>query len=146
MDLKRRPRACTTLRRLVERAYLVEPALHEADLVVPVPLHPLRRAERGHNQAEALARVVAAAAGCDVLPNALARTSNATHMRAGAGRVERRDRVRGAFRAVERLVSGRVILVVDDVFTTGATLAACATSLRAAGARDVLALTAARTR
>jgi predicted amidophosphoribosyltransferase len=65
-------------------------------------------------------------------------------MRAGAGRAEREASMRGAFVAARKLVSGRVVLVVDDVFTTGSTLAACATALRAAGARDILALTVAR--
>jgi ComF family protein len=146
LDLKRRPRPCGRLVGLLADAYRANPVLHATDLVVPVPLHPERRAERGHNQAEPLAEAVARVVGCDAVPQALARTARPVghRMRAGASRAERREAVRGAFAAAGKLVVGRVVLIVDDVFTTGSTLAECATALRAAGARDVLALTAAR--
>ena len=112
-----------------------------ADWVVPVPLHPSRRRERGFNQAADLARHLG-------LPtcNALARireTRTQTDLPAAA----RHRNVSGAFALAPRAaacVSERVIVLVDDVSTTGATLEACALVLKEAGAKEVRALTAAR--
>ena len=111
-----------------------------ADIAVPVPLHPARRRERGFNQAADLASHL----GLPVV-HALSRvraTPSQTTLHAAA----RMANVDGAFRAARRAsdVRGATVLIVDDVRTTGATLEACAIVLREAGARDVLALTAAR--
>ena len=146
LDLKQRPRPCRRLLDLVAETYRREPSLHGADLVVPVPLHPKRLAARGHNQAHALAGAVARAAGLELAPNALARSRHTARRRAGLDREARARAVRDAFRAAGRLVAGRSVLVVDDLYTTGATLGACAHALERAGAREVLALTAARAR
>jgi ComF family protein len=146
LDLKRRPVVCGRLADLLARALDRAPALSAADLVVPVPLHPRRHAQRGHNQALELAEVVARASARPLAPNALARIRSTAKRRAGLGREARAEAVRDAFRAATRLVEGRSVLVVDDLFTTGATLSACAAALRDAGARDVVALTAARAR
>jgi ComF family protein len=115
--------------------------LREADLIVPVPLHPWRRLRRGFNQAEELARHLE-------LPvcRALWRT-RATQPQAGLKPSQRRRNVRAAFRLSpfvrrEHLDGTRVVLV-DDVRTTGATLDACARVLKECGARDVRALTVA---
>ena len=109
------------------------------DMVVPVPLHWRRRRQRGFNQAEALARALG-------LPwrNALRRTRR-TPSQTDLPAAQRHANVRNAFALRRRAsVSGRSILLTDDVATTGATLEACATVLRAAGAREVRALTVAR--
>ena len=116
--------------------------LHSADLLVPVPLHPWRRLRRGFNQADDLAERLH-------LPvcRALWRT-RATVPQTELDPVQRRRNVRGAFRLSPvvpgaRLAGARVVLV-DDVRTTGATLAACARVLKDAGVREVSALTVAR--
>lgn len=126
--------------------------LRGADCTVPVPLHRRRQRQRGFNQSEELTRHLG-------LPSArlLARvrwTTPQVELPAGA----RRSNVSGAFalsrawrwwpprhrRTRPRLLDGRVVVLVDDVATTGATLEACARVLKGAGAAEVRALTAAR--
>jgi len=116
--------------------------LSTPDCVVPVPLHAARLRRRGFNPATLLARQVARAAGAPIAHGALARTRD-TPSQTGLGRAARRANVRGAFRA--RRLDGASVWLVDDVVTTGATLEECARVLRAAGARKVAALCAART-
>jgi ComF family protein len=118
--------------------------LATADLVVPVPLHWRRRYARGFNQAEQLARRL----GLPVA-RALVRV-RATRSQIGLAAPERRQNVRGAFRLKRmagwrRRLTGTSVVLIDDVSTTGATLEACAEVLKAAGVREVRALTAART-
>ena len=113
--------------------------LHGADLVVPVPLHVVRLYRRGFNQAAELAAHVG-------IPLAsVLRRRRATVTQTDLPEFERFSNVREAF-ALRRgaRVSGQVIVLVDDVSTTGATLDACARVLLAAGAKEVRALTAAR--
>jgi len=111
-----------------------------AEIVVPVPLHPSRRRERGFDQAADLARHV----GLPVV-RALGRI-RPTAVQASLPAGRRHANVRDAFAlapAATRL-RGRVVVLVDDVSTTGATLEACARALSAAGPREIRALTAAR--
>lgn len=112
------------------------------DLVVPVPLHPTRRAERGFNQSELLAIHVAARLGLRCDPAAL-RRERPTRPQVELARAERAANVRGAFAASGRL-DGRRALLVDDVYTTGATLSACAAALKQAGVVQVTCLVATR--
>jgi ComF family protein len=113
--------------------------LDDVDVVVPVPLHWRRRRRRGFNQAEALARRLG-----KPWQDALKRTRS-TPSQTDLPAAQRHRNVRDAFALRRRAdVNGRLVLIVDDVSTTGATLAACARVLRSAGAREVRALTVAR--
>ena len=122
----------------------VRGVLAGAAVLVPVPLHPRRRRARGFNQSELLARELGRRAGIAVAAAALVRRQD-TPPQTGLSAAARRANVRGAFAVRHRSqVSGRAVVLVDDVLTTGATAAACAQALRAAGAREVRLLTAAR--
>jgi ComF family protein len=105
------------------------------DVVVPVPLHALRLAERGYNQAAELARHASRRLGVPCRPRALARLRS-TRPQSGLGATERVANVVAAFAASEP-VAGLRIALVDDVVTTGSTAASAAAALRTAGAAGV---------
>ncbi len=113
------------------------------DLVVPVPLHPGRRSERGFNQAALLAQAFARRVGLPVVKGALIRQRE-TAPQVELDAEERRENVRDAFHCPGDDVRGKHILLVDDVCTTGATLEACSVALERGGAHRVQALTLAR--
>lgn len=120
--------------------------LPEADLVVPVPLHRSRFFSRRFNQSAELARAVARLACIDYMPEALVRTRR-TRQQVGLRASEREANVRGAFvvpDAHRPAIRARRVVLVDDVYTTGATVAAASRVLKRAGAREVDVLTFAR--
>ncbi len=114
-----------------------------ADTVVPVPLHRKRLRERGYNQAELLARHVANGLDLPADAEAAQRVSHGTPQARSSGVDDRWAAVQGAFEAARRL-DGRRVLLVDDVYTTGATLETCGRALKDAGAVSVWGLTFAR--
>jgi ComF family protein len=111
--------------------------------LVPVPLHPRRLRRRGFNQAERLASALAARTGLRVL-DCLGRTGSAL-TQVGRDRASRLTGVAGSFTVSDPAGAPARAILVDDVATTGATLAACAAVLRAAGAAQVAAVAYART-
>jgi len=113
------------------------------DLVVPVPLGRQRMIERGYNQVGLVARPLAALQGWRYSPRSIARVRE-TRSQVGLSAAERKENVTDAFSADAARVTGKNILVMDDVATTGATLASCADALLKAGAQTVYALTLAR--
>lgn len=114
-----------------------------ADLIVPLPLHPSRLRERGFNQALELARPVAATLGLPLDSRICTRIRH-TPAQAGLPWKKREQNIRGAFHCARDL-SGRRILLVDDVMTTGASLDECARTLKLHGASEVVLLVVART-
>jgi ComF family protein len=122
------------------------PLLREADALVPVPLHWRRQWARRFNQSALLAKTIAAASAVPLTLRALKRVKATPHQ-VGLARAARAQNLQGAFRVApegKAEVTGRRLVLVDDVLTTGATLDACARALLRAGAAQVDALVFAR--
>jgi ComF family protein len=142
--LKREPHVCRKLVDLlmnVQRQY----PLNQATLIVPVPLHKERENARGFNQANVIARALSAAVSLPIDETSLVRIEHTTRHRAGMDARDRRESVEKAFAvSYPALIAGERVLLIDDVFTTGATVSACAKVLLEAGATEVFVLTIAR--
>lgn len=106
--------------------------LHKVDVIVPVPLAPLRLQQRGYNQAESIARGLADATAKPMENTALQKTRE-TADQIGLSRPQREKNLQDSFAVVSDALKDKNILLVDDVFTTGATIQACAKTLRDAG-------------
>ena len=120
------------------------PDLHDAQLLLPVPLYVQKLKRRGYNQSALLARALAPALHLPEAEDVLLRVRN-TPSQTGFGREGRLQNMHGAFACVRpETVKGKTILLIDDVATTGATLEGCAEALKAAGAKKVMAYTLAR--
>lgn len=144
LNLKREPHVAARLARLMLSTQQRAP-LSSANLIIPIPLHPERERERGFNQASVLARELARLSRLPLDEHSVARRVHTERHRAGMDARSRRDSVAEAFAIRHpKLVAGRRVLLIDDVFTTGATVSACAAVLREAGAEEVFVLTLAR--
>lgn len=144
LNLKREPHVGARLARLLLETQRRAP-LSTATRIVPVPLHPERERERGFNQAALLGGALSSFTKLPLDVLSLVRVTHTEQHRAGMDARARRETVEDAFRVARpRLVEDERILLIDDVFTTGATVSACASVLRAAGAAEVFVLTVAR--
>lgn len=120
--------------------------LSDSDAIIPVPLHPWRLLQRRFNQSLLLARAVSRQTGCAVLPDVLVRRRN-TRPQGRLSRAARLRNVQNAFAirpGSKTSLIGKKLALIDDVFTTGATVESCARVLLAAGAREINVLTLAR--
>jgi ComF family protein len=143
--LKKKPYVCPRLREEIRKTVAGEPAFRDVQLVLPIPLHPRRRRERGYNQAELVAEEVARALARPLRREVVRRVIYTEPHRAGADAVARARSVARCFAvASPDALRGRVVLLVDDVYTTGATLNECAQTVRQAGARAVYGFVVAR--
>jgi ComF family protein len=118
--------------------------LSPRDAFVPVPLHPVRLAERGYDQAALLAQALARTHRARFVPRLLERVRE-TSKQAALDRAARGDNITGAFRQRQAFGSGRLVLV-DDVVTTGATVRACLHALAQGGTTALAIVAVARTR
>jgi ComF family protein len=134
-------RVRTLAQPLIQLLAAALPRTERFDAIVPVPLYWRKRWQRGFNQSELLARGIACKWGVPVV-NAL-RRRRFTSAQAGLSNTERRKNVAAAF-ASRRQLAGQRILLIDDVLTTGSTAAACARTLRAAGAVRIVVAAPAR--
>lgn len=115
-----------------------------ADVLVPVPLHSRRLRERGYNQSALLAAELGKRNGLPVVTDSLVRLRHTKAQVKTADAEERQRNLAGAFGCQNGKLTGKRVVVIDDVCTTGATLNSCAASLRAAGAASVWGLALAR--
>lgn len=129
--------------RYLKEHYGAELGLDAPDLIIPVPLHRQRLRQRGFNQALLLARIFFPELKHKIRVNALTRIRD-TASQTGLCSKARRRNIKGAFKARVDTVSGKHILLIDDVFTTGTTVNECAGVLVKAGGRNVQVLTLAR--
>jgi ComF family protein len=144
LRLKHEPQLC---RRLSEalRDTLERYPLNQATRIIPVPLHPEREKARGFNQATLIGRELSRAASLPLDEVSLVRNRHTNRHRAGMDARGRRETVADAFRVTyPALIASERVLLVDDVFTTGATVSSCAATLLQAGAEEVFVLTIAR--
>jgi len=120
-------------------AAILKRAPWQIDRIIPVPMPSARLAKRGYNQAKLIADELARQRNLPCDPDTLTRTRE-TPTQVGLTREQRLANVSGAFKATTDL-TGAHVLIVDDVFTTGATMAACITAAYTAGASHVFGLT-----
>ena len=118
----------------------------QADMLIPVPIHPLRKQQRGYNQSEWIADGLALSMGIVCRPDVMERTQFVSSQ-TRKNRIERWANVANVFRVAKPdVVRGQHVILVDDVITTGATLESCVSQLREAGAATVGIITIAATR
>ena len=139
IDLGRRLMECALA--AFDLAAAASPEFAACEGIVPVPLHPRRLLSRGFNQSRELARLLSARRSLPIWQGALVRVRR-TVPQMELAREARAENIKGAFAADSKRLSGKSVLLVDDIMTTGATLEECARAMLCAGARrvDVLAL------
>ncbi len=144
IDLKKRPYFPARIQDAIHK-FVRSSGRFNDGMIVPVPLSKQRKQERGFNQAEVIANFVGLASDLPVDSASIARTIHTPTHRAGMDKKARELTVRKAFEVVRpRLVAGKRIILVDDVFTSGSTASACARALKKDGASCVDVFTLAR--
>ncbi|HEY6046174.1 MAG TPA: ComF family protein [Pyrinomonadaceae bacterium] len=144
LALKREPHVPRRLAGVLQEAQARVPIL-DAEMIIPVPLYADRERARGFNQAAILGRELARLNHLPIDEHSVIRSVQTMRHRAGMDARARRESVTRAFAVRHpQLIAGRRVLLVDDVFTTGATVSACAEALNEAGAASVYVLTVAR--
>lgn len=144
LNLKHTPFVPNTLSDLFFQTFL-DSDFQDVTIIIPVPLSTKRLAERGFNQAELLAEKLATQTDLIFDKISLRRKIHNEKSRRGMDRKSRQESVKNAFEVVSpRLIEGQKILLIDDVFTSGATVSNCAKALKKAGAEKVYVLTLSR--
>ncbi len=114
------------------------------EAIIPVPLHPRRKRQRGFNQAQVLAKELARLQGIKLVDGVLVKVKNVPPQTLLQLK-ERERNVSGAFKTIKGgEIKGKVVLLVDDVYTTGSTIRECSLALKKGGAKEVRALTVAQ--
>ena len=115
------------------------------DVIIPVPIHKSKLKERGYNQCELIAKRLSKLLNISVDSNSLVKIKQ-TINQVDLNFKQRRENLKGAFKVIEKnKIKNKVVLLIDDVYTTGSTLDACCYELKKAGAKEVFALTVAHT-
>lgn len=144
LNLKRVPLLPKSLRSSIMASNRLD-SFSSVDVIIPTPLSILRRRERGFNQAEILADALARSIQAPVDKHSLVRKVHTPFHRIGMDRKARELTLKNAFEVTRpKLIDGKNILLVDDVFTSGATASACAKALKKNGAASVSVFTLAR--
>jgi len=133
---------CTSLSKLMAEYYTQNHM--SGDMLLPVPLHEKRLRERGYNQSQLLAGELSSLISLPMEDKFIARVKDSPPQARTSNVAKRRANVLDAFVCPAQEVSGKDIILIDDVCTSGATMEACATALKAAGAKRVLGFTLAR--
>lgn len=144
LELKSTPRLSARLNSLL-KTRVEALSFFDPDLIVPVPLSKLRRLERGFNQAEIIATEIARNLKLTVDASSLARVRHSPIHRVGMDRKARESTINNAFKVLRpKLFEGKNIILVDDLFTSGATTSNCSKVLKQNGARQIIVFTLAR--
>ena len=132
------------IKKIVHRWFLQYPNMFSnIDIVCPIPLHRKRKLERGFNQSHIIAQCVSREYG--IMLQQVCKRVVQTQQQAGLSRLDRLRNLQNAFEVdKKRSIQGNIVLLVDDVFTTGATMESCAHTLMESGAKAVYGFTLAR--
>ncbi|HEX8639068.1 MAG TPA: ComF family protein [Pyrinomonadaceae bacterium] len=145
LQLKREPFISRNLQKLFISAF-PQAGFQNANLIIPVPLSKKRRLERGFNQAEILAAILAKETKINLDEKSIVRVVHTPMHRVAMDKKARETTVENAFEVKrQNFIKDATILLIDDVFTSGATVSNCAQVLKQSGAQKVYVLTVART-
>jgi len=122
----------------------IEIELNKSFVIIPVPMTDKKKRRRGFNQSEEIAKIISDSTGIPLFTDVLIKTRN-TLPQMELKRKERIENIKNCFQIKkEELIKNRIILLIDDVYTTGSTMEECAKTLKGFGAKEVWGLTAAR--